>query len=361
MSREKVVKVILFVHSPIQKLICKKLIESSVIDSAEAVFIFSRGSGAIDGCLPNVIVSDGCLLNDVTFCLRLLSKYEFAEEIFLPHSLSFLYEAALRAKNIKKINYIEEGTGTIFFVGDELYARPLPKLKKCMVFFKKVILVFMWCLSLRFFIVSAALRSGFLFPDNSACLFIDKSSSKFGNVYLLDYWRANGHSFYYFPVKKELYLPVKKIFFSISNVEMSYSGFWQFAADLCADLLRRGYDVYYKAHPGVSEKDILKSGGREAKKFIKMSKLYDSRDDELGLALIRDGFQAAVSSFSSFFVYSNAALYSFGSVFPVLIFGTSDSEIEMYFSILPRHSASSYIFRSVEEWRACFSDRSAFE
>ncbi len=345
---------IVFIHSPIQYFIAQELLSHASL-GADCLFVFHRGQKPLASFTPESIISDNYLLNDNAFISGLLHANPEVAELILPHSLCLAFEIALGSHQIKRVSYLEEGTGTLYALHDPQYSQAISKSAlswsdKIRTIFRVVRHHGFGCLGQTV----ANIRLEERFRARARGLFLDNTHDKAGIIYGLGTWSLE--SPHYQSVKLASTPPVataNKVLFAIGKAEMKIPGYWPLIDHISTELARHGIVSVIKLHPSIKRKSFKgESSHRNA--FLARAVELPAQDDELGFVIVKQGFLGAVSFFSSFQVYAHILSQSMGIHFPMLslerLLGQDDFAQKA--AMLPNCNLLENIDFDVEAWLA---------
>jgi len=345
-------KKLVFLHSPIQIAILDGLIKSGQVSSDET-FIFHRNQKPpVSFRVPHVF-SSNYALNDVPFITALFSCPKEPIEVILPHSLCYAFHLAEALDHVQRISYIEEGTGTIYAIRNNDFRLRLRMHTRS--FLDRIKLVIKLTISLQALdprLITTALAADNKFRSNVYDRFIDYQSPKMGHVYSISPWHS----------EDDIYKPVPMlgvgitgnengILIAIGKSDIVINGYWELIDKIARSIEALGLSYRVKLHPSI-KKNSFKGKNRLRDRFLSNVEVYDPGSDELGFAIIKDGFLGAVSFFSSYQVYAHTLSQALGKEFPMLclerILGKDDYAVEV--ALLPECNLMDNVFFDVDAW-----------
>lgn len=343
---------LVFIHSPIQIAILNGLIKSGRL-SSDDTFIFHRNQKPPASFQPRHVASANYVLNDVVFITTLFSQFEGPVEVVLPHSLCYAFHLAEAQDHVQGISYIEEGTGTIYAIRNNDFRFKLRKHARS--FLDRIKLIIKLAIALKSIdskLITTALTADSKFRSNASDRFIDYQSPKMRHVYSMSPWHAEDDI--YKPVPMHAVTAIgndHSILIAIGKSDIVINGYWELIDRVARGIDALGLSYRIKLHPSI-KKNALKGSNRLRDNFLSKAATYDPTEEELGFAIIKDGFLGAVSFFSSYQVYAHTLGRSIGKEFPMLclerILGQDDYAAKA--AKLPECDLMDNVYFDVEAW-----------
>lgn len=351
-------KKIVFVHSPIQAYLVKALIAMGEVASND-VLVFHRGFRPLVGLAQKVFSIKGYALNNLQFLAKVMSDSE-PVEIVLPHSLCVAFHLAELLPNVQKISFLEEGTGTPCALKDHAFSAHTKCRKKNI--FQKTVRTLSLVASIgaqKMDVVRALVLAEDNYNSREGQTFINFDCEKFGVVYGLAYWQESDAFFK--PAHIAINQPksaARKVVIAIGKQESEKPEYWRLLAEIISKTLSMQVTFFSKLHPSINC-DVLLKKCPESEKVLSQLKEFDPHGNELGFALIEEGFLGAVSFFSSYQVYAHIAAREAGVRFPMLCLESlfAGQDYHQKLSKLPDIGLLENAFFSIEEWLAALQDK----
>lgn len=311
------IRKLVFVHSPIQYLLVQELITASIFGN-DCLFVFHRGQKPLASFTAPHLVSDHYLLNDNIFLTTLLGSHGSVDEIVLPHALCLAYEVAVQNPGIRRISYLEEGTGTLYALKSPSYSQAIAKPPLSWRERLGILIGGVRHLGLRHLpLILANLRVEASFRTKKAGLFLEYGQ-KPGTTYGLAAWTGSSETYQAVPLSTQAPAPMsRKVLFAIGKAEMKIPGYWAFLNRLSAELAAHDIASIIKLHPSLKPKSF-KGKDPDRAAFLARASEFPPQEDELGFAIVKQGFLGAVSFFSSFQVYAHILGRDMNRPFPML-------------------------------------------
>lgn len=308
---------IVFVHSPIQYLLAQELISASVLGD-DCLFVFHRGQKPLASFTAPHLVSDHYLLNDNVFLTTLLGSHDGVDEVVLPHALCLAYEIAVHHPGIQRISYLEEGTGTLYALKNPSYGQAIAKPPLS---WRERLGILAGCARRlgvrRLPLILANLRVEAGFRARKAGLFLEYGQ-KPGTTYGLAAWAGPSATYRAVPLSAQVPAPLsRKVLFAIGKAEMKIPGYWAFLNRLSTELAAHDITSIIKLHPSLKPKSF-KGKDPDRAAFLARASEFPPQEDELGFAIVKQGYLGAVSFFSSFQVYAHILGRDMNRPFPML-------------------------------------------
>lgn len=342
---------IVFVHSPIQYLLAQELIATSVFGD-DCLFVFHRGQKPLASFAAPHLVSDHYLLNDNVFLTTLLGSHGSVDEIVLPHALCLAYEIAVHNPGIRRISYLEEGTGTLYALKNPGYGQTIAKPPLSWRERLGILIGGARRLGLsRLPLILANLRAEASFRARQTGLFLEYGQ-KPGTTYGLAAWAGSSAIYQAVQLSGQAPTPMsRKVLFAIGKAEMKIPGYWAFLNRLSAELATHDIASIIKLHPSLKPKS-LKGKDPDRAEFLARASEFPPQEDELGFAIVKQGFLGAVSFFSSFQVYAHILGRGMNRPFPMLslerLLGQDDFAHKA--ALLPGCGLEENIFLELDIW-----------